>query len=259
MRKAVDISKLSPSTRSWVLDLQSQGKNARSIALYAGVIEKINLTTNTNDGISWTADTLRLYLAQRLTEVSPTTVSLEGRAARVFTRWMQREGLQAKDLFANVTIPKPTVPIRKLMTVDGLDVYGHVAEVDGKTGVRKVAFGSRTAKLIDYWTRVRDRYAHAGTTQRLWVGDRGALTEDGVRQLLWRVSEQVLDERISPHVLRHSWAHHQMDTGMADRHIMFLGGWKSSTMLGYYAREGQERRALNEFVSHLDPEHRRRL
>lgn len=303
MRKAVDISKLSPSTRSWVLDLQSQGKSPRSIALYAEVIERINRYSNADDGASWTPDTLRSYLARRLGEVNPTTASLEGRAARVFTRWMQREGLQAKDLFANVTIPKAVAPTRKLlsieeiqsliaaaevvaqgplaqrrdpaliatladtgcrvgelvsMTVDGLDIFGKVGEVDGKTGVRKVAFGSSTAKLIDRWLRVRDRYARAGTTDRLWVGDRGALTEDGVRALLWRVSEQVLDERISPHVLRHSWAHHQMDSGTPDRHIMFLGGWRSPVMLSYYARQGQETRALNGYESHLDPEHRSR-
>ena len=76
----------------------------------------------------------------------------------------------------------------------------------------------------------------------LWVGKKGTLTPDGIRQMLERRARQAGTGKIHPHMLRHSFAHHWMVTGGQESDLMRLAGWRSrQTVSRYGASAGQER------------------
>ena len=143
--------------------------------------------------------------------------------------------------------------------LDDLDLVERTIEVDGKTGPRKVPFGYRTDRLIQKYLRVRGQYSHARETQALWVGDRGALSVDGVAQALARASERAGLGRVSPHAIRHAAAHQWMSQGLPDRLVESLMGWsRGSGMTRFYAADLEEQRAIEAYVSPLDTRERDR-
>jgi site-specific recombinase XerD len=68
--------------------------------------------------------------------------------------------------------------------VEDVELHNSLAYVLGKgSRPRVVPFGARTAQAIDRYLRVRARHPHAHSP-RLLLGQRGAMTPDGVRDVL---------------------------------------------------------------------------
>ncbi len=104
-----------------------------------------------------------------------------------------------------------------------------------------VGLDPRTVKAVDRYLRVRMRHS-AVDSPSLWVGKKGTLTPDGIRQMLERRARQAGIGKIHPHMLRHSFAHHWMVTGGQESDLMRLAGWHSRQMVSRYgASAGQER------------------
>lgn len=108
---------------------------------------------------------------------------------------------------------------------------------------RVVHMGTRGAKAVDRYLRLRSRHAHAGSPA-LWLGERGPMTVSGIAQMVRRRGDQAGLPGLHPHLLRHSWAHGVLSAGVSEGDTMALAGWKSREMLSRYARATASDRAI---------------
>jgi site-specific recombinase XerD len=114
--------------------------------------------------------------------------------------------------------------------------------VSGKTGTRRVSLGVTAVAAVDKWLRARRRLKPAQRTEALWVGDKGAISAEGVRQILKRLGGEA-GVKVAPHQLRHTTSHVLRAAGMGDAEMMELLGWRSAAMLQRYGRSAVGARA----------------
>jgi site-specific recombinase XerD len=143
------------------------------------------------------------------------------------------------------------------LTVDDIDREQSMAFVLGKGNRHRACpFGARTADALRRYMRVRTRHPMAATTNKLWIGKKGPLTDSGVRQLLERRCKDAGIPPIHPHMFRHLFAHMWLANGGQENDLMRLAGWRSREMVGRYAasaadgraREAHKRMALGDRV-----------
>lgn len=119
-----------------------------------------------------------------------------------------------------------------------------VITVTGKgRRVRSIPFGTKAALAVRRYQKAREGHANAKATDRLWLSYRGALTGDGLMQMLQRRGERAGIRGLHPHLLRHTFAHRWQSAGESESDLMALAGWKSPTMLRRYASSAAMERA----------------
>lgn len=128
------------------------------------------------------------------------------------------------------------------LELTNVDMESDAVYVMGKGArPRVVPFGARTGQAIDRYLRVRNLHPRPGP--RLLLGERGALTPDGVRWRMDLISEASGVADVHPHAFRHTFAHRWLVAGGQERDLMRLAGWRSEAMLGVYARSMADSRA----------------
>lgn len=129
------------------------------------------------------------------------------------------------------------------LTVDSIDLNAATFTVMGKGGrARVVALMPKPAEALDRYMRARRRHA-AANLSALWLGERGRLTDSGLRQLLERRCDDAGIEHINPHRFRHTFAHEAKSRGMSDGDLMAVAGWQSPQMLHRYGASAAADRA----------------
>ena len=131
------------------------------------------------------------------------------------------------------------------IVMDDLDL-----DTDSVTITRKgrrsatLNLSARTCQALERYLRARVHHPLARRPE-LWLGERnrGALTADGVRQLLERRCDQAGISHVHPHQFRHTAADYAMKSGMSDNDIMRNFGWKSRQMQTRYAAANADERA----------------
>lgn len=128
-----------------------------------------------------------------------------------------------------------------------IDLREGVATVTGKGNrVRLVPFGPTTARMVDKYLRARRQHRLAGTTDRLWIGERGPMTYDGLADAMGERAKAAGVVGFHPHRLRHTLAHRWMAAGGSETGLMDVAGWKSREMLDRYGASARAERALAE-------------
>ena len=134
------------------------------------------------------------------------------------------------------------------LTRDDLDLNHGTFTVMGKGGRRRdVLLLPKPAEAVDKYLRARRKHPKAALPD-LWLGDKGRLTDSGLRQLIERRCDDADIGRINPHRFRHTFAHEAKSRGMSDGDLMAIAGWNSPQMLHRYGASAAAERARE---SHL--------
>lgn len=131
------------------------------------------------------------------------------------------------------------------LAVDDVDLDTHdVIHVIGKgSRGRAVPFGSKAGTALDRYLRERAKHPKAKLPS-LWIAQKGALTDSGIRQMLERRGAQAGVEHLHPHRFRHTFAHLWKTGGGDGDDLMRLTGWRSRQMLARYGASAADERAV---------------
>jgi site-specific recombinase XerC len=271
---------------SFARHLRALGRSPRTIESYEESFARVIAYTKVTEIKDLTPDLMRRWLVKEQEQTSPGSVGVRYRSARAFLRWLVKEGELDRSPLDAIPHPKqvdgPVAvleldDLRKLIAqtsgndwrdkrdkallmfmldsgarrgeVTGLqlrdlDLDRGEALITGKTGTRRIALGTASVAALDRWVRARRKLNPRHDA--VWLGDRGPLSDEGVRQILKRLGRQAGIGNVNPHQLRHTWSHLMRVAGMGDSEMMELGGWKSSAMLAKYGRSAVGARARDQ-------------
>jgi integrase len=132
--------------------------------------------------------------------------------------------------------------ISTLRLVD-IDLKNDIITVVGKTGERRIPFGTKTGQALDRYLRLRAKHPKSQCSEA-WIGLKGGLTSSGIAQMLNRRSRAAGLGRINPHRLRHTSASHFLENDGREGDAVALYGWSDATMIHkVYGRSAAVERA----------------
>lgn len=106
--------------------------------------------------------------------------------------------------------------------VHDIDWEQQIIRVLGKGGrERHLPFGRVVTQTLDRYARIRGTHARAHD-DGFWLGQAGALTGQGIRQMIERRAAQAGIEGVHAHQFRHTFAHEWLSGGGSETDLMRL-------------------------------------
>ena len=119
------------------------------------------------------------------------------------------------------------IRVSELTGLDSLSGQDHYLRVTGKGNKERIApLGSKAAEALTLYKTKSRPLLDKGKTDRLFLNNQGGpLTSRGVRYLLTTyIRSYTMQQKISPHVFRHSFATHLLNNGADLRTVQELLG-----------------------------------
>ncbi len=135
-----------------------------------------------------------------------------------------------------------------MLLTDDIDTDTGMATIRrGKGGdSRRARFSSEAAiALIRY---IEARKGRGSKSPRLWLGLRGQpLTVQSLGAMVERRGREAGVGHVTPHQLRHAFAHALKAKGASDEDLMALGGWRNRNMVARYGKAARWERASDTY------------
>lgn len=136
------------------------------------------------------------------------------------------------------------------LQLDDFDRTYRTLTVTGKGDkTRTVAVGDVVVDALNRYIRVRR--AHRDVERPgMWLGKQGALTGNGINQIVKRRARDAEVPGVHAHRFRHTFAHLWLEAGGREGDLMMLGGWTSPEMPRRYGRSAAAERAREAHRTH---------
>ncbi len=129
------------------------------------------------------------------------------------------------------------------LSVDDLDLESRDVTVLGKgRRPRAMRIVKETRTDLLRYLEARSRHPYADDAA-LWVGKRGRMTDNGIRQMVRRRQEEARLPHIHPHMFRHTFMHTYLLNGGSEGDLVRIAGWNSRQMLDRYGKSAASERA----------------
>lgn len=140
------------------------------------------------------------------------------------------------------------------MVVEDLDLDARDITVLGKgRRPRRLRIVKETRTDLLRYLEARSHHPHASDLA-LWIGKRGRMTDNGIRQMVRRRQEEVGLSPIHPHMFRHTFMHTYLLNGGSEGDLVRIAGWNSRQMLDRYGKSVASERA-REAHDRFSPRH----
>jgi integrase/recombinase XerC len=147
-------------------------------------------------------------------------------------------------LFIDTGIRRAEMADLRLEDIDWANQSVIVRKGKGRKG-RTVYFGKRTLRALDQYVRLRGgRRDHRDShLPDLWLGNRGALSDDGIYHVLKTRGDQAGVPYMHPHLWRHYFIHASLKAGANPGDLMRQTGHARIEQLLHYGEAAADERA----------------
>jgi integrase/recombinase XerC len=224
--------------RAWVADMHGRGLAASTVgrrlsaarSFFAWAERRRSIPANPSKEVRHPKRSEQLPERLDVDEVSaiveaPPADTLAGVRDRALLELLYGAGLRVSEVVS--------------LDVDDLELRGRTLRVLGKGGVERVVpFGSKAALAVQRYLMASRELRRRHEPPALFLNLRGSrLTDRSVRRILNAAVERAaLLHGVHPHVLRHSFATHLLESGMDLRAIQELLGHARLTTTQRYTR-----------------------
>lgn len=264
---------------SYELHLRAEGKSPKTQRTYLDAVAKFTREQRVS-GVSATKQDIEQHIVSLLDRYSPAYASNQGRALRVFFKWLaEEEGID--NPMAGLKLPNPEPPAVPVFGEGEIDALLRTcrgrARKDRRdtalilmlrdTGARLSEVANLTVDDIDLRNREalvtgkaqRQRFVKFGSVAAVAV-DRWlrmsnpapgtsiwGIQANGCYQAIRRRAVQAGLKGVHPHRFRHDFSHRWLANGGAEGDLMSLNGWRSAQMLRRYGASAAASRARRSY------------